>query len=86
MRASFIYHQTTAVISIVATFLFLISIYYNYNSLNLFTISVGLLIVSISWGIHGLLHFCEEFIYNYEPVSGRTKVYNYPVYPYQFSQ
>ncbi len=79
MRASFLYHQITAVISIIATLLFLFSLYYNRQNINLFLISIGLLILSISWGIHGLLHFNEEYIYDFEPISGNTKILHRPV-------
>ena len=74
MRASFIYHQITAIISIIATLYFFYNIkYLKVNSLFL---------LSISWGIHCIIHFLEEYMYDYEPISGRTIVHDKPVNRY----
>lgn len=77
MRASFIYHQITAVISILATLFFLFALY--REELTSYAIAIGLLIVSISWGVHALVHFAEEYIYGFEPVSGDTTIHDRPI-------
>lgn len=79
MRASFIYHQVTAVLEIIATPLVIYYLIKNRKSLSWLQISEPLLKLAIVWGIHCLIHFAEEYIYDFEPISGSTKVLNYPI-------
>ncbi len=77
MRASFVYHQITAAISIISTFAFF---YYLFKPIDKdpYQIILLLLLLSISWGIHGLIHFWEEVFFDFNPLDGRHKVYDTP--------
>ncbi len=80
LRASFIYHQITAIFSIIATITVIYALYhYKHNKINSFKLSMIILILSISWGIHAVLHFLEEYIYDFEPISGSMKVLTKPI-------
>ena len=80
LRASFIYHQITAFLSIMATIVLIYALYhYKYNKMNSFQLSMIIMVLSISWGIHGIIHFLEEYIYDFEPISGSTKVLVKPI-------
>ena len=80
LRASFIYHQITAVISIIATLIFVYALYkYKSNEMDSYKLFIMFTLLSVSWGIHGIIHFLEEYMFDYEPISGRTKVLNKPI-------
>jgi len=80
LRASFIYHQITAMFSIISTIVLIYSLfYYKHNKINSFQLAIITLILSISWGIHAIIHFLEEYIYDFEPISGNTKVLLKPI-------
>ena len=53
--------------------------HYKHNKINSFKLSMIILILSISWGIHAVLHFLEEYIYDFEPISGSMKVLTKPI-------
>lgn len=78
MRPSFIYHQVNAVVSILATIIMLYYFYINRSTSNIFNISIGLFIISIAWGIHSILHYLEEYIYNFNPLE-ETKESKFPI-------
>jgi len=79
MRASFVYHQITAVMSVIGTLLLLYYAIRNYKTLTSSKIGLSLVVLSISWGIHSVLHFLEEYMFDFEPISGSTKVRNRPI-------
>ena len=80
LRASFIYHQITAMFSIIATIVLIYAMYYyKYNKMNSFQLATIILILSISWGVHAIIHFLEEYIYDFEPVSGSKKILLKPI-------
>ena len=80
LRASFIYHQITAILSLIASITAIYAIYrYKYNKLNSFQLSMIIAVVSISWGIHGVIHFLEEYMYDFEPISGSMKILTKPI-------
>lgn len=47
----------------------------NYNSNE---ITNSLLLLSIGWGIHSLIHFDEEVYFNFNPLTKNNKVLNNP--------
>jgi hypothetical protein len=74
-RPSFIYHQGCAALSIIATIILLPLLFrYKDGRMDFYQLSMYILILSISWGLHGLLHFYEEIHYNYNPLDGRTTI------------
>jgi len=77
MRASFVYHQITAIVSILIT-LYLLYLIYKKQIFGKELIN-PVLLLSISWGIHGIIHFLEEYIYDFEPISGNTTVLDKPI-------
>ncbi len=80
LRASFIYHQITAAISIFATLVLIYAIFrFKNNKMNSYSLAVVLFLASISWGVHGIIHFLEEYMFDFEPISGRNKVINKPI-------
>ncbi len=78
MRPSFIYHQITSIISIIGSLvaLYWILRYYNRDS---YMMAILLLILSISWGVHGLIHFWEEVHFDFNPLVGKSIVHDDPV-------
>ena len=79
MRASFVYHQITAVMSIIGTLVLMYYFVRNRKTLGSANIGYAFLALSVSWGIHGILHFLEEYIFDFEPISGSTTVRNKPI-------
>jgi hypothetical protein len=79
MRPSYIYHQVHAVTSIIGT---LATLYWLIRGDNRssYTITLIILLLSLSWGIHALVHFFEEINYDYQPLKGKNIVHDYPVY------
>ena len=78
MRISFIYHQITAVIEILATLLAVHWIYQNWASDRYGGITL-LFLIAILCGVHGLLHLWEESFYNFNPFFGSSTVRDQPV-------
>ena len=71
VRTSFVYHQITAVISILATLTLFFGLFKYWKDLNANSIAILLLILSLSWGVHGILHFWEEYLYDFDPLQVR---------------
>ncbi len=74
VRTSFVYHQITAMTSYLATLVILFAFFKYWKSLKALEIGLLLFILSISWGVHCLLHFWEEYLYDFDPLLGRTKM------------
>lgn len=80
MRTSFISHQIHAIISILTTILVIyLLIYRKREEIDSYELANLLLLLSVSWGIHTLVHFYEEKVYNFDPLAGKWKVNNEPV-------
>lgn len=81
VRTSFVYHQVAAVLSLVGTVAFVIYIIKGrlIQTGNWGALSMGILLLSAVWGIHGLLHFAEEYVYNYDPLQKRTAMLTEPI-------
>ena len=77
MRPSFIYHQIHAVISIIGTIIVLYWLIFGQNR-DSYTAAILILLVSLSWGVHALVHFDEEVHYNYNPLIGKSIVHDEP--------
>jgi len=78
MRATFVYHQICAVFSLLGTVIggwWVITHFTNMDSLKL---AMLLLVLSISWGIHALIHFWGEIYYDFSPLMGKDTVYDKP--------
>lgn len=79
MRASFVYHQITAVLSIIATILIAFDLIKNKNSITVSQVSMNIALLAIAWGLHAIIHFLEEYFFDFEPLSGSSKVRNRPI-------
>ena len=79
MRASFVYHQITAVLSIIATILIAFDLIKNNNSITVSQVSMNIALLAITWGVHAIIHFLEEYFFDFEPLSGSSKVRNRPI-------
>ena len=83
MRASFVYHQITAIISIISTLISLYWMYKNYNAKDsAYKTAIILILLSISWGVHGLIHFWEEVYFDFNPLAGKSTIHDFPVRNY----
>ena len=88
MRPSFIYHQVSAIMSIIATILSLIWIITSYRQNdnlftgnNLYQLSSILLLLSLTWGVHSLIHHSEEVFFGFNPMTGQSAVLdNAPIF------
>ena len=81
VRTSYVYHQVSAVVSLLGTIAFLVYLFKGklLREGKWRELYMGLLIVAIAWGVHGLLHFAEEYMYNYDPLQGRTEMLKEPI-------
>lgn len=71
MRTSLVCHMLNGLINLVGTIVLIYS--FTNIKLNYYQIGIGLLILSISWGIHCVLHFYEEYMYNFDPLNRLIK-------------
>ena len=67
MRPSFIGMGINAILASIAAVLFMM----NYRSMDNIDIIKILLLTSIAFGIHALLHHYEEIYYNFNPLVGK---------------
>lgn len=79
MRASFIYHQITAMFSVISTLLLVGNLIKNLKTINVNDVGMTLALLSVSWGVHAIIHFLEEYFFDFEPLSGSSHVKNNPV-------
>lgn len=79
MRASFIYHQITAILSVVGTIITIYALIKERKNHPTLIMGLAVIALAISWGIHGIVHFLEEYMFDFEPLSGRVKVLDKPI-------
>lgn len=72
MRPSFFAQIINGIFCFVAIVLF----FMYYNELSKASIIKILLLISIAFGIHGILHHYEEIYYGFNPLVGHWKVYD----------
>ena len=78
MRPSFIYHQIHAVLEIMASLIGIYLIIKNIQNKNFDKVFTMVAILSISWGIHTIIHYWEEVHYEFNPLKGANKVLDFP--------
>jgi hypothetical protein len=77
MRLSFIFHQISALIGIIATvYLFYLIFMGKLSSDKIVSL---LFLLATAWAIQGILHFAEEYIYDFYPLEGKTDITTTPV-------
>ncbi len=76
MRPSFIYHQIHAILEILAIMLIIFTMIKNYKSFTLYEYIMLLLVVSITFGIHAVVHFWEEVYFDFNPLIGRSTIHD----------
>lgn len=79
MRASFLFHQVSAIISLLASIYFLYISAIHWNKIPFYQYASLLFLLATSWGIQSVLYFCEEYFYDFEPISGRITIHTHPV-------
>jgi hypothetical protein len=67
MRPSFLSHIMNGLIILVAIYLYCM----NHRNIDMANTLVILLLLSISFGIHGILHHYEEIHYNFNPLENK---------------
>ena len=72
MRPSFLGTGINAITATIATVIFLL----NYRTMNNVDMIKILLLISIAFGIHALLHHYEEIYYDFNPLIGKWHIYN----------
>jgi hypothetical protein len=75
MRPSFLAHIINGTLALIGTILFIV----NYKKLDISMIILFILILSIAWGVHGLMHHYEEIYYDFNPLIGKLKFYDEPI-------
>ena len=45
--------------------------------LGYFGFQIGFL--ALIWGVHTIIHFLEEYMFNFDPINGKMKVINEPI-------
>ena len=80
MRPSYFYHQIAAITGLIGTLLSLLWIYKNCGKSNSqLKIILLFLLISISWGIHTLIHFWGEVYFAFNPLDGKSTAIKDPV-------
>jgi hypothetical protein len=67
MRPSFITHIINGLLSFIALILYLS----NYQKINIENTLIIILLLSIAFGIHGILHHYEEIYYDFNPLENK---------------
>jgi hypothetical protein len=67
MRPSFLSHIINGLLSFIALILYLS----NYEKINVENTLFIILLLSIAFGIHGILHHYEELYYDFNPLENK---------------
>ena len=79
MRPSFIYHQIHAYFDMVGTIMTLYYFHATWNNFNLRDAIIIILLLSLVFGVHALVHFKEEINFDFNPMVGKSSVLDEPV-------
>ena len=69
MRNSFIYHKISTIFGLFATLYLLYILSIHSKQMKYFQIASLLFLLATAWAIQAVLHFLEEFINNFPPLT-----------------
>jgi len=79
MRASFVHHMISVVLGLIATIYLLYILMIQRSNMKPFQIATLLFLLSITWAIECIIHFAEEFIYDFDPLAGKMEIKTEPM-------
>lgn len=77
MRPSFVGHVINGILAFIGTILFL-KYYETFTSEQLVSL---VLLLSIAYGVHAILHHYEEIYYDFNPYNNKWTIRNYATLP-----